>query len=361
MKILQLVRSLDVGGLEVMVLNLTRQLLADGHEVDICCVEQPGALATDPIAVAGINVSSLDKGLGFKPSIIGRLATQLRRGAYDVLHSHNPLAHFYGALATARVPTCRAVHTKHQMYRSQSLKQRFQSRLATRFTHRLVGVSDAVTHSAKAECWVRKRHALTIHNGLALDQYLATPVGLRSTQEPPCIGTIGRLSSIKNQQLLLQAVAALQGRGRSVQLLLVGDGSQRETLEERSRSLGIVDQIEFAGYRSDTDQQLQRMDVFALPSLSEGMPLVLIEAMAAGKPIIASAVGGVAAMLAQGDCGLLLSDNHSAEELADKIEYCLDSPSVAKQLGQAARQRAVQEYSVAKMASAYLEVYSTAS
>ncbi len=354
-----LVRSLDVGGLEVMTLHLARALRRAGVEVEICCVEALGAMLESAVD-ANIKVHSLDKGPGFKPSKIWQLADLLRQREIQIVHSHNPLAHFYGALAAALVPGCVNVHSKHEMFLNRGWRQILLARLATRFTRVFVGVSSEVTRIAVKECWVRPSRCRTIPNGLELDGYLGQIAGFKTDRNPLVIGTVGRLSAVKNQTLLLKAFAVLGQNGQALRLRIVGDGEQRAALEQLAKSLELTDKIDFVGYRSDIAAQLREIDLFVLSSASEGMPLVLIEAMAAARPIVATAVGGVPEMLNNGDCGVLVASAASADQLADAIGQLLSSPEQAAVLGQAARDWAQARYGADAMADQYCKVYESA-
>ena len=128
----------------------------------------------------------------------------------------------------------------------------------------------------------------------------------------PVIGTVGRLNEVKSQDLLIRSFAQISNHDPKPHLLLVGDGPERHRLQQLAEDLGISERVHFAGYQSRPEQFLHVMDIFALTSRLEGMPLVILEAWAAGLPVVASRVGGVPKMLAQGQTGLLFDSGDEA-------------------------------------------------
>jgi glycosyltransferase involved in cell wall biosynthesis len=166
------------------------------------------------------------------------------------------------------------------------------------------------------------------------------------------VGTVGRLNEVKRQDLLLRAVAALGGEYRDVRILLVGDGPERLALEQLARNLGLDERVVFAGYQSAPERFLPAMDVFALTSRLEGLPLALLEAWAAGLPVVSSAVGGVPKVVRNEETGWLFPSG-------DERALCAVLRSIWADPGRAAAvaaagQRVVRErYSLERMATDY--------
>jgi glycosyltransferase involved in cell wall biosynthesis len=165
---------------------------------------------------------------------------------------------------------------------------------------------------------------------------------------------IGRLSPEKNVEVLLEAVARLRQRGVELRLLLAGEGPEREALEAVVASRRLGDRVRFLGFQSDTFGLLRRAGAFVLPSRTEGVPMALLEAMAAGVPVVASAVGGIpgvtggdALLVAPGDAGAL----------ADALERVLTDAALATVLRRGARRRYLDEFTVGRMADRYLAFY----
>jgi glycosyltransferase involved in cell wall biosynthesis len=170
------------------------------------------------------------------------------------------------------------------------------------------------------------------------------------------IGTVGRLDPVKNQSALLRAVADLRPRFPRVRLLVVGDGPLRRPLEAEASSLGVADIVTFTGARNDTPDLLRSLDVFVLPSLSEGIANTILEAMATGLPVVAGRVGGNPELVAEGVTGALY-DPRQSDGLRQAIEWYLMDPALRRAHGWAGRERVVQNFSLDSMVQRYLTLY----
>lgn len=353
--LVMLVRSLHVGGLEKMVIELCRQLLARDVPVQIWCVEERGALASGAESM-GITVRSLEKGLGLSPRAVFKLRGWLKKADVSLVHSHNPLAHFYAAMAVATLSGVKLIHTSHQMWMPQSWRQLAYSRASARFTDLTIGVSEAVRESATREIQVPDGASASILNGIDLTPYLSLDPPGPAIGEAPLIGTVGRLHPVKNHALLIDALSRLRPRHPRLSLRIVGEGEMRPALESQARSLGLSESVQLPGVRDDVNRQLADMDVFVMSSHFEGMPLVLVEAMAAARPIVATDVGGIGEMVGHEKHGLLVPPDDPAA-MAEALERILSDRSLAISLATAARQRAASRYDSTVMTEAYLDRY----
>ena len=176
--------------------------------------------------------------------------------------------------------------------------------------------------------------------------------------EANVIGTVGRLTGVKRQDRLLRAFAQVRARRHDAHLLLVGDGPLRDDLRALAEHLGIAAQVHFAGYQSQPERYFAAMDVFALTSDSEGMPLAILEAWAAGLPVVASRVGGVPELVSHGQTGLLCYPEDRAD-LAKSLHDLLIHRERAAQLGEAGRQAVEARYTLRRMAETYQRHYTT--
>jgi glycosyltransferase involved in cell wall biosynthesis len=168
----------------------------------------------------------------------------------------------------------------------------------------------------------------------------------------PVVGTLGRLTEIKRQDLLLRAFAQARRHHPGAHLLVVGEGPLRSELTSLGSSLGLEGAVHFAGYQSEPAKYLAALDIFALTSRSEGMPLVVLEAWAAGVPVVASAVGGLPELVREGENGLLFpSGDESA--LTAALVALLDDPERRRRLGRAGRQTVAERFDVRHMAAEY--------
>jgi glycosyltransferase involved in cell wall biosynthesis len=288
------------------------------------------------------------------------LRRQIREGRPKIDHTHTSKAGFLGRLAARLEHVPHIIHTPHGHvfggYFSPAATRVFigMERLAARWTDRIVTLTDAEAAQHLAHGIGRRAQFVTIPSGVDLEN-IASAVPARLASHGPVIGTVGRLTSIKGHQHLIDAVPEILRRCPAAHVVLVGDGELRQALAERTHRLGVDSHVIFTGYREDISALIAGMDVFVLPSLNEGMGRVLIMAMALGKPIVASRVGGVPELLGQGEAGLLVPPADS-RALADAICTLLADPVRVKTFGEAGRRRAP-VYSADAMVRALARLY----
>ncbi len=290
------------------------------------------------------------------------LVKLIRARGVAVLHTHEFFMNTLGLMASwlTGVPLVATVHGRN--YYSDRARRRIAYRLVGRFAGRLVTVSEANKRFLTECVGIPPRRVQVIPNGVPLDDRPspATLSALRESlglnQLSPVIGTVGSLYPVKGHRYLIDAAPSVLRRFPQAVFLIVGQGGLREELEAHAARLGIAAHLRFLGHREDVHELLSIYDIFVLPSLSEGMPLALLEAMAAGLPAVASQVGGVTEVLVDRKTGLLVPPGDS-RALADAIITLLGDPPLVKQLGEAARQEAATRFSLAGMARAYEGIY----
>jgi len=234
-----------------------------------------------------------------------------------------------------------------------------------RTVHRLcvnsiIGVSSQIERRYRAEGAVSR--VVCIRNGIDLDRRLTHVDRNRLRRDlgvdsGTClIGTVGRLTPVKGLSYLLQSISILLRQRANVRLLIVGDGVIRKDLEAQARDLGIGENVVFLGHREDTEALLQALDIFVLPSLNEGIPMALLEAMAASRAVVASRVGGIPEIVEDGVEGILV-EPMDATQLAENCGRLIESPEIAMKMGEQARKRVVQEFSAVAMADRVAGLY----
>ena len=282
-----------------------------------------------------------------------RIHAFLKQGAFDVVHSHGYFADIM-AVPAARmlgIPHMATCHGFIGNDRSLRCYNRMD-RLVLRFSSRIIAVSDDIRNEL-VSCGIRAnrlrviRNAVASRNGTGPDSQVRSAVRyeLGIPAHDFVIGYLGRLSPEKGLVHLIDACGLLKRAGVHLKLLLAGEGPQREELLIRAASEGLEDRIVFSGFRSDTERLLQAMDVFVLPSLTEGTPMALLEAMAAGLPAVASAVGGVPDVLEQDTNGLLVRPS-SAEDIARAVERLCRDGLLRRRLSREARATIRRHYDV---------------
>jgi len=286
---------------------------------------------------------------------------RLMRGMrLDIVHTHSSKGGFVGRIAARLAGVPHIVHTPHGHvfggYFSPVSTRMFAvlERWAARWTDRIITLSGEEARDHLRLGIGRPEQYVTIPSGVDMAPVLnADPV--RLVDGHPVIGTVARLVPVKAIESLIDAAPRILSRFPKATLLIVGGGESRASLEARAEALGLSKSIHFAGYREDAPAVLASMDVFVLPSLNEGMGRVLVMAMALGKPIVATRVGGVAELLGDGEAGLLVPPRDS-RALADAVIRVTEDSPLAAALGQAGRRRAPR-YSAEAMLDALARVY----
>jgi glycosyltransferase involved in cell wall biosynthesis len=357
------VLSLDVGGLERIVLDLVRVGRGQGHRVSVICVERTGGLA-EVATQLGAEVFSLEKPPGRDRRTTQRCLELLRRLQPDVIHTHQLGALWYLGRAARQRGGIAVLHTEHGNARAraagpwQRMKLRVLLNRAAKLADRFCCVSQEIADAVTAWTTVSRGKVELIPNGIETERFTRPPdcVSARSELGIPAtatvIGTVGRLSEVKRQDLLLRVLARMDPKAPGTHLLIVGDGPERNRLEETAAVLRISGQVIFAGYQPRPERFLHAMDVFALTSRSEGLPVSLLEAWAAGLPVVCSAVGGIPSVVTHGQNGLLVPFG-SENALEQAFMSLIADRALAERLARVGEACVRSRYSLANMAGEY--------
>lgn len=369
------VLSLDLGGLERLVLDLVKIGVQRGHRVSVVCVERPGKLAGQAEDM-GANVVCLNKPRGRSRQAVADAELLLRELQPDVLHTHQIGALWYLGQAAARMGLAGVVHTEHSDHVRLAtgwlgkLRARYLWWRGGRLAARICCVSDDVATAMRRLGTVPSGRVKVVPNGIDTDVYgdrsrrneLRKRLGLCREGDAAgavVVGTVGRLTEVKRQDLLLRAVASLSESFPRLRLLLVGDGPERARLEEFAATLGIAERTVFAGYQARPEEYLAAMDLFALTSRHEALPLALLEAWASGVPVVASAVGGIPKVVEQGRTALLFPSG-DCEALVETLRIVLSDTELASKLALSGAAEVQAKYSLQRMADNYEQQYQAA-
>ena len=367
--ILHVIHHLVTGGMENGLVSLINRMPSTSYRHAIVCIEDYSDFR-NRLTRADTEV------LAMRRSKIGtwRLRWQLfrifRRLKPAIVHSRNKSG--LDALLPARlagVPHC--VHGEHGWdvhdLDGLSRKEQVLRKLHAPLVERYVTVSRSLRDYLVERVGIRPERITTICNGVDTDKFQPAPrkpLALlpASLQDDGLvvIGAVGRLQPVKDQQTLLRAFGELVAEGgqgtASARLLMVGNGPLREALERQARELGIAHLTTFAGDRTDVAQLLQCMDVFALPSLAEGISNTILEAMATGLPVLATRVGGNVELVQDGGNGALFEAGDVAA-LKRLLAGYLADPSLRRRHGERSRQLAVENFSLKAMVDGYRGAY----
>lgn len=356
-----LIESDGPGGAERMLASVVTALQAAGADnVVIAPAAGEGWLARE-LSGTGARLELFRLERPFSPKFARWLAGVLQRHRTDIAHSHEFTMAVYGAWAARRagVPHLFTMHGSR--YYAGRLQRRIAMRLAAFFSSSIVAVSRTLTRHLVRDLWIPQSRVVTIPNGVrpgpAVQSGLREELGLGSGDQ--LVVAVGNLYPVKGHEYLLQTLAQLATTFPTLHVAIAGRGELEQPLRERARALHLSDRFHLLGLRSDIANVLAGADVFVLPSLSEGVPLALLEAMLAGRPVVASAVGEVPTVLDEGRAGVLVPAADSAA-LANALAALLADPARLGRLAAAARERASRAYSFGAMMDGYLALYAKA-
>lgn len=364
MKISHFVENLNRGGLERTVIDLIRAQLQLGHECQVICLFEKGSLAAE-VEELGVAVHACGKRRGMDVRALRQARHHLRAHGTKVLHTHNAAAHYHAVLAAFGLGIRRTVNTRHGMGALDLASRReWLFRRTLSLTDAVVTVCEAARHELLASRRLPAAKLVAIPNGIRVERFapaddmararLTHALGLSS--ETRLIGTVGRLAPAKHQVALIDALAAVQAAHPSSALVIVGDGPLRGELEARIRHHALEGRVFLLGDRSDVAQLLAGFSIFALPSLTEGYSIALLEACAAGLPIIASDVGGNREIVHEGQNGRLVAAG-SVAQMTGALRDLLDDQGLCNRMGEAGRSWVSEQGSVSAMARRYDRVY----
>lgn len=356
--------SLELGGQERVALDLAAGQVRAGHRVTAISLAPPpdGRLAPEFLA-AGAAVARVERRRqGADPALVLRLSRWLGANRVDLVHTHNRMALMYGAPA-GRLARLAVVHTKHGR-NPCSTQQLVVARLAALCVDTFVAVSPETAAFARARREINQRRLSVISNGIELERFAPDQAAgervraeLGIALEAWVVGTVGRLAPEKNQGLLLRAVAPLLGD--RTRLLVAGDGPMMPALSRLAAALGVAPFVHLLGARRDVPDLLNALDAFALSSDSEGLPLVIPEAMATGLPVVSTRVGGVQDVLEEGLTGFMVPAGDEAG-LRERIARLRADQDLGRACGLRARAAALERFSAERMLRDYLELYQEA-
>jgi glycosyltransferase involved in cell wall biosynthesis len=352
LKVAHVVLSLSPGGLERVVCTLVASPRMQAAKPLIYCLETAGELAKG-IEADGGRVVAMRRRPGFDVKLFFRLARLFRQERLRVIHTHGLDSLWYAGTAAwlARVPI--RIHTQHNSRLiAATLKDRLKFRLAARAMTSVVPVSREVERVVRL-LGAPAARVQTILNGVRTPEVVSSGVAGSGN---PVVGVVARLSPEKGVHILLEAMPAVLRDVPAARLLVLGDGPERARLEALAGTLGIKGSVEFVGYREDVESWLPRFDVFVLPSLTEGIPLALLEAMASARAVVATAVGGVPEVVCNGESGILTSPG-DPPALAAAIVKLLRDGQERLRLGAAAARRVREDFSEEAMSGAYRRLY----
>lgn len=350
-KIIHIITSLPFGGAENMLLDLVGGLDPKRFEVRVATVVGSGPLEEE-FQAAGVPVRVFKKKgkLGF--GVIWKIKKYLRAEAPDIVHTHLFGGDTWGRFAAilARVPVI--VSTEHNTNLDEGWMKRKVKKFLSFFTKKIIAVSEAVRNYSVVHDKISAKKIIVIKNGIDFGKFSSLPE--KEFSDPPVVGVVGRLEEQKGHKYLFEALNLI--KTIPWVLWVVGDGSLKNNLERLAKDLNLRERIIFLGARRNVPEILSKIDVAVLPSLWEGLGLVILEAAAARKPIVASCVGGIPEIISDGETGILVEPGN-VKSLADGLEHVLLGKVDAQKMAARAREMVREKFSVGKMVEEYEKLY----
>jgi glycosyltransferase involved in cell wall biosynthesis len=369
-KILHVIRP-AAGGMKNHVISLIRHANRDIFEPMAAC--PPGEMAEE-LAALGISVFTIPLAGELSPArdlqAIKSIKGLLNKNCIQILHAHSSKAALVGRVAARLAGTPAVFFTAHNsiFYDHWPAWKKGAMAWAERFlaghTTKIIAVSGVLRKELLERERIDPGRVITIYNGIDPVPYLDSQSRAEVRQslglapEAKVVGAVARLAPQKGVAYFVRA-AAILARDRGISFLMVGDGPLRDELEAEAHKLGISDRIVFAGHRRDVGKILSCLDMLVLPSVTEGLPLIILEAMAAARPVVAAAVGGVPEVVEDGVTGILVrpGDEHA---LADAVSRLIAAPDMARFMGRAGRKRVQEHFTVSGMVRRTEKLYLSA-
>jgi glycosyltransferase involved in cell wall biosynthesis len=348
------------GGAEVLVLQLGEELRRRGHRVVPILPKGKTGWLAERFSESGFQPESFRIRGPLDSRLPGELTEILRRRGVDVLHSHEFTMAVYGAAAAGRIGIPHVITMHGNQTMTAALRRRVALRWAFRSSQAVSAVSrDTHRHLAKT-LGITEGAIVTIPNGIP--ERRGDPASIRSElrlrSDEVLLLAVGSLQERKGHAVLLDALARLQPEARLVpwRLVIAGTGPEMQRLQDRATALGVADRVVLAGYRSDIPALQAAADIFVMPSLWEGLPLAILEAMFASNPVLATRTSGIPEAIDHGKEGLLVPPG-DVEAHAAALSRLLLERELRKRLGAAGRNRALREFTIERMASDYEALY----
>jgi glycosyltransferase involved in cell wall biosynthesis len=295
-------------------------------------------------------------------SVIAALTRTIREHRIALVHAHEFYMSTVGAVVAhlTHTPLVLTVHGRN--YYPERRRRRVIYRMAATRAAKVVAVSRDLQQYFCRTTGVRPDQVDVIYNGVGVGRFdersrdagLLAPFGIPANA--PILGTVGNLYPVKGQIFLIRAARAVLDRVPDLHVIILGRGELHDALNAEAAALGIQDRIHLLGYRDDASRWFGVMTVFALPSLSEGLPLSLLEAMAAGLPAVVTSVGGMPEVVQEGQTGFIVPPRDT-EALSARLTVLLKDPPLANKMGLAGRRLVEARFSLNRMAEDYRDLY----
>ncbi len=358
--IFYLIATLDIGGAERQLVELVKRIDKKKFNPVVCCLTRGGPLEKE-LKDAKIKYFILGKKFKFDFSVIFNLIPILKQENIQILHTWMFTSNAFGRVAgiIAKIPIIIAEEQCVDIWKNKF--HLFIDKTLSYFTDKIICVSEGVKNFYYQRAYIPLDKMITIYNGIKIYDNVNIDTGKKKEEfgiiaNDKVITTVGRLAPQKGIEYLLYAVPILLESLPKTKFLIVGEGAERNKLENLARKLNISKNVIFTGLRNDIKEILAVTDVFVLPSLFEGFPNVIMEAMLAGKPVVATEIPGIDELAVNGKTGFLVPPK-DVNSLASAIIALLKNPKEGKKMGIKGRQRIEKYFSINETVRETEELY----
>lgn len=360
-KVAFLIQGLQIGGLERVVADLAIQLDRNKFIPLVICYDSVGEFE-NILLENGIQVLYLPRRPGVDYAYVIKLAKLLKAERVQILNAHNETALFYGTLAARLARVSKVIYTEHDGSYPKSSGHNLLNKMLLRWNHHVITVAEYLKQHLVQSQKINAGKISTIHNGICWDTDGVRSKPSQALDLPlrgafPILGIVARLDPIKNHLLLFQAVRGLVSKLPKLRLLVVGDGPEHTTLSRHISAHQLQEHIFMVGEQQNVKDWYTLFDIFVLPSKSEGLSVTLIEALAAGVPVIATDVGGNGEIIKHEVNGLLIP-SAKPQALQQAIVRLANDPGLQQRLSQSGKERFRTAFSVRNMVAGYEQVFS---
>jgi len=361
LRVAHLIESSGPGGAERIVADLATAFQAADTQNVVFLPRDGEDWLQQQLAGSGVAIEYFKIDRPVSPQCARALTDAFRKHRIDVAHSHEFSMAVYGGWAAWRAGIPHVITMHGGRYYASRLRRRLALRAAVALSAATVAVSSPLAQAISDDLRVKRSRIQMVPNGVryvAVERVtLRDELGLRADDR--LIVAVGNLYPVKGHQHLVDALALVASKYPRLHVAIAGRGGIEDALRSRAADFHLTDRVHLLGLRSDIPAILAAADIFALPSLSEGLPMALIEAMFAARPIVATEVGEVGVALDGGQAGVLVQPGN-AHALAAAVDGLLAEPARAKTLGQRAAGRARAHYSLTRMVARYANLYEQA-
>jgi L-malate glycosyltransferase len=356
--------SAGTGGIETLILEIGRRLEKEKYNPFLFIFESGGALEKEfeDAGVKIVHVQKASQGLDFRLPF--KLKNVFKKYGINVVHTHNPFSWLYGGIG-AKITGIPVVHTEHtniDYYKYHVRRWMAVEWILSQFTSHITTVAQSVADYMISNEHIDKKKIEVVYNGVDHKRFeddidvTLKRRGIGIDADDIVIGNVSRFFENKDHKTLIEAFKIITNDYADSKLVLVGDGPLRRNIENKVEKEGLSKKVRFLGNRRDVPELLKAMNIFALSSLREGFPVVLLEAMASGLPTVVTDVDGNAEMVVNGETGLIVPRSEP-ESLAKAICEIIQDKDKGREMGENGRHRVKKLFSFDGMVNRYTSIY----